>query len=202
MGPVVASAIEQRSLSALIPYAKTARTHSPTQVSQILANPSNRPRIDTKNAIPRPVFDVHLSTISAICRVSRRLARTPHRGARTPGRKAADDRWRQPAHRSPVESYHRALSPIFARLAFVRRARELGFTLDEVRTLLTLAATDGDSTCAQVREVVAGHLAEVRTKVADLRAMERVLVDAVRRCDAGEAPGCPLIDTLSGSLRP
>src|SRR4029077_14525202 len=32
-----------------------------------------------------------------------------HRGARTPGRKAADDRWRQPAHRSPVESYHRAL---------------------------------------------------------------------------------------------
>ena len=109
MGPVVASAIEQRSLSALIPYAKTARTHSPTQVSQILATPSNRPPIDAKNAIPRPVFDVHLSTISAICRVSRRLARTPHRGARTPGRKAADDRWRQPAHRSPVESYHRAL---------------------------------------------------------------------------------------------
>ncbi len=88
------------------------------------------------------------------------------------------------------------------RLAFVRRARELGFTLDEVRTLLTLAATDGDSTCAQVREVAAGHLAEVRAKVADLRAMERVLADAVRRCDAGEAPGCPLIDTLSGSLRP
>jgi hypothetical protein len=77
MGPVVASAIEQRSLSALIPYAKTARTHSPTQVSQILATPSNRPPIDAKNAIPRPVFDVHLSTISAICRVSRRLARTP-----------------------------------------------------------------------------------------------------------------------------
>jgi len=77
MGPVVASAIEQRSLSALIPYAKTARTHSPTQVSQILATPSNRPRIDAKNAIPRPVFDVHPSTISAICRVSRRLARTP-----------------------------------------------------------------------------------------------------------------------------
>ena len=109
MGPVVASAIEQPSLSALIPYAKTARTHSPTQVSQILATPSNRPRIDAKNAIPRAVFDVHLSTISAICRVSRRLARTPHRGARTPGRKAADDRRRQPAHRSPVESYHRAL---------------------------------------------------------------------------------------------
>src|SRR5260221_5592805 len=54
MGPVVASAIEQRSLSALIPYAKTARTHPPTQVSQILATSSNRPRIDAKNAPIEP----------------------------------------------------------------------------------------------------------------------------------------------------
>jgi MerR family transcriptional regulator, mercuric resistance operon regulatory protein len=48
-----------------------------------------------------------------------------------------------------------------------------------------------------VRELAAGHLGEVRAKIADLRAMERVLADAVRRCDAGEAPGCPLIETLS-----
>ncbi len=85
------------------------------------------------------------------------------------------------------------------RLAFIRRARELGFTLDEVRALLALSANDRQDTCAQVREVAAGHLAEVRAKIADLRAMERVLADAVRRCTAGELPGCPIIDALSAA---
>jgi len=78
------------------------------------------------------------------------------------------------------------------RLGFIRRARELGFTLDEVRALLALSANDRQDTCAQVRELAAGHLAEVRAKIADLRAMERVLADAVRRCTAGELPGCPI----------
>jgi MerR family transcriptional regulator, mercuric resistance operon regulatory protein len=85
------------------------------------------------------------------------------------------------------------------RLAFVRRARELGFTLDEVRALLALAVNNGEDTCAEVRQLAAGHLAEVRAKIADLRALERVLSDAVRRCDAGELPGCPVIDTLSAA---
>jgi MerR family mercuric resistance operon transcriptional regulator len=83
------------------------------------------------------------------------------------------------------------------RLAFICRARELGFTLDRVRALLGLSANDRQDTCAQVRELAAGHLAEVRAKIADLRAMERVLADAVRRCTAGELPGCPIIDALS-----
>ncbi len=82
------------------------------------------------------------------------------------------------------------------RLAFIRRARELGFKLDEVRTLLTLSAND-EAACADVRELAESHLAEVRAKIADLRAMERVLADAVRRCTAGEALGCPIIDALS-----
>ena len=82
-------------------------------------------------------------------------------------------------------------------LAFIRRARALGFTLDEIRALLALSAQDGRGACAEVRELAVGHLEEVRAKIADLSAMERVLADAVRRCDAGEAPGCPLIDTLS-----
>jgi MerR family mercuric resistance operon transcriptional regulator len=81
-------------------------------------------------------------------------------------------------------------------LAFIRRSRELGFTLDEIRTLLTLSAENGQGACAEVSELASRHLAEVRSKIADLRAMERVLADAVRRCDADEAPGCPLIDAL------
>jgi MerR family mercuric resistance operon transcriptional regulator len=84
-------------------------------------------------------------------------------------------------------------------LAFIRRSRELGFTLDEIRTLLALSAEGGQGTCAEVRELAAGHLAHVRAKIADLRAMASVLSDAVRRCDAGELPGCPIIDALSAA---
>jgi MerR family mercuric resistance operon transcriptional regulator len=83
------------------------------------------------------------------------------------------------------------------RLAFIRRARELGFTLDEVRTLLSLSAEVGGDKCANVRDLAERHLADVRAKIADLQAMEHVLADAVRRCAAGEANGCPIIDALS-----
>jgi MerR family mercuric resistance operon transcriptional regulator len=83
------------------------------------------------------------------------------------------------------------------RLAFIRRARELGFTLDAVRSLLELSENNGQGACAEVRELAAGHLAEVRTKIADLQAMERILADAVQRCAAGDLPGCPVIDALS-----
>ena len=82
-------------------------------------------------------------------------------------------------------------------LAFIRRSRELGFTLEEIRTLLS--AEGGQGTCAEVRELAASHLADVRAKIADLRAMASVLSDAVRRCDAGELPGCPIIDALSAA---
>ena len=84
-------------------------------------------------------------------------------------------------------------------LTFIRRSRELGFTLDEIRTLLTLSAHDSKNTCTEVRDLAARHLADVRAKIADLRAMATVLSDAVRRCDAGELPGCPLIDALSAT---
>ena len=84
-----------------------------------------------------------------------------------------------------------------ARLVFVRRARELGFTLDEVRALLKLAAAGDRGTCAEVREISVAHLSDVRARIADLRAMERVLAAAVRQCDSGQQPGCPLIDALS-----
>jgi MerR family mercuric resistance operon transcriptional regulator len=85
------------------------------------------------------------------------------------------------------------------RLAFVRRARELGFSLDDVRALLGLAADQGEGTCIGVRQLAARHLTEVRAKIADLRAIARGLEEAIQCCDAGEVPGCPLIDALSHS---
>jgi MerR family mercuric resistance operon transcriptional regulator len=84
------------------------------------------------------------------------------------------------------------------RLVFVRRARELGFTLDEVRALLRLAGSGADA-CADVRTLAAEHLKGVRVRIADLRSMERVLAEAVRQCDAGTQAICPLIETLSAA---
>ncbi len=84
-----------------------------------------------------------------------------------------------------------------ARLGFVRRARKLGFSLDEVRALLVLG-TGGPEACAEARTVAAAHLTSVRGRIADLRRMERVLANAVRACEAANREGCPLIDTLAG----
>ena len=81
------------------------------------------------------------------------------------------------------------------RLAFIRRARELGFPLDEVRTLLALAG-DGAETCHEARELAAAHLADVRARIADLQRMQRTLADHIRSCDAGNNVACPLIESL------
>lgn len=95
-----------------------------------------------------------------------------------------------------------------ARLAFIRRARELGFTLDQVRALLRLAGADapggagGPMVCADARELAAEHLAGVRARIAALRRMETVLAQTLRRCAAGESPDCPLIASLAGRPPP
>jgi MerR family mercuric resistance operon transcriptional regulator len=94
--------------------------------------------------------------------------------------------------------YRRYDADDIARLRFIRRARQLGFTLDGVRTLLGLAATDGEPARAEARSLAAAHVADIRAKIADLRAMERVLTDAICECDAGNPPRCPLIQVLSG----
>jgi len=86
-----------------------------------------------------------------------------------------------------------------ARLAFIRRARQLGFTLDDVRELLRLAAGGDADACVEARRLATAHVAAIRVKIADLRAMERVLSEAMARCDAGEPPHCPIIDTLAGA---
>ena len=84
------------------------------------------------------------------------------------------------------------------RLGFVRRSRELGFSIKEVRALLDLAA-GGHRSCAEARELAAIHLHDVRSRIADLRRMERALATTVRACDAGNEARCPLIDALEGN---
>ena len=89
-----------------------------------------------------------------------------------------------------------------ARLRFIRRARQLGFTLDEVRALLRLARGDGEHVRAEARGIAAEHVAGIRAKIADLQAMERVLTEAICECDGGQRPRCPLIEVLSGGSFP
>ncbi len=84
------------------------------------------------------------------------------------------------------------------RLSFIRRCRELGFSLDEVRGLLGLV--DGvDYTCAEVRDLSIVRLGDVRQKIRDLRKMERTLKEMVSQCDGGLVPECPIVDRLYAS---
>ena len=81
------------------------------------------------------------------------------------------------------------------RLSFIRRCRELGFSLDEVRGLLGLV-DGGDYTCAEVRDLSIVRLGDVRQKIRDLRKMERTLKEMVSQCDGGLVPECPIVDRL------
>ena len=81
------------------------------------------------------------------------------------------------------------------RLTFIRRSRELGFTLKQVRGLLAMV-DGGDFTCDEIKEITTGHMGDVRRKIADLRRLERVLGTMASRCDRGEVPDCPVIDAL------
>ena len=81
------------------------------------------------------------------------------------------------------------------RLRFILRARELGFTLDEIRALLRLV-DEKNAPCSEARDVAAAHLRDVQDKIADLKRMERVLKHTVAQCADGSRPECPLIETL------
>jgi len=84
------------------------------------------------------------------------------------------------------------------RLSFVRRSRELGFALDQIRGLLRLV-DGGRYSCAEVEAITRAHLAEVRRKIADLRRLERTLADVAGKCRGGRVPDCPVIDALFDS---
>ena len=86
------------------------------------------------------------------------------------------------------------------RLSFIRRGRELGFTLDDIRGLLDLVDT-GHYTCAEVRDRTVVHLADVQQKIRDLKNMEDVLKDMVAECESESVPDCPIIDALFSAIR-
>jgi MerR family transcriptional regulator, mercuric resistance operon regulatory protein len=80
-------------------------------------------------------------------------------------------------------------------LAFIRRSRELGFSLDEIRALLRLGGPEKAS-CREVRKIAAHHLEDIRAKLSDLKKLERVLAKTVAQCSGKSVPDCPVLDVL------
>lgn len=81
-----------------------------------------------------------------------------------------------------------------ARLRFVRRCRDLGFPLAEIRALLALPAA-ADAPCDAVRALGERRLAGVRARLAELRALESALSGLLADCAAGRED-CPALDRL------
>jgi Hg(II)-responsive transcriptional regulator len=83
------------------------------------------------------------------------------------------------------------------RLTFIRRAKEIGFSLNDIRVLLGMA--DGKvRRCADVQAFAETRLARIRTQLADLKAMEKTLSKLVGQCSrAGNIADCPILETLT-----
>ncbi|QOZ74085.1 MerR family transcriptional regulator [Bradyrhizobium sp. CCBAU 53351] len=93
-------------------------------------------------------------------------------------------------------SGRRVYGPTEARiLAFIRRSRDLGFTLEEIRAMLAMGGP-GRAPCADVHRIASAHLANVRQKLSDLVKLESILAETVAQCSDGATPDCPVLDIL------
>jgi Hg(II)-responsive transcriptional regulator len=83
-------------------------------------------------------------------------------------------------------------------LRFIRRAKELGFTLKEIKALLALRL-DASATRAEVRKQARAKVADIEARIADLQRMRDVLQNLIRNCHGdGTTTGCPILGALEG----
>ncbi len=96
-----------------------------------------------------------------------------------------------------TEGNYRSYNDVqLGRLSFIRRARNLGFSLDQVRELLDLA-DQRERSCEAVDMIVGQHLVEIERKIADLTALRDELSDMIERCGRGTVVDCRIIETLA-----
>ncbi|MCC2101550.1 MAG: Cu(I)-responsive transcriptional regulator, partial [Hyphomicrobiales bacterium] len=81
-------------------------------------------------------------------------------------------------------------------LRFVRRARDLGFQVEDIGKLLELWR-DGARSSADVKRLAEHHIAELEGKIAALQAMQRTLEQLACACHGDERPDCPILEDLS-----
>ena len=86
-----------------------------------------------------------------------------------------------------------------ARLKFVRRARDLGFSIDRIRGLLALWG-DGGRSSAEVKRIALDHIAELEERIAAMRDMAATLHRLADGCAGDARPDCPIIEGLAGRL--
>ena len=95
----------------------------------------------------------------------------------------------------PINGHRRYAAEAVKRVHFIKRAQVLGFTLDEIGSLLDL---DEAHACAETRELAAHKLAVIESKLDDLKAMRKALRSLLRQCETGSATGaCPIIHALA-----
>lgn len=97
-------------------------------------------------------------------------------------------------------SGYRQFEPaVVRRLRFIRRAKELGFSLEEIRELLELRA-DPEASASDVQELARANLAEIEDKLADLTRLRDALLAVSCTCDGrGPMTECPILDALDGT---
>ena len=81
-------------------------------------------------------------------------------------------------------------------LSFIRRARDLGFSIDRISTLIRLWQ-DRDRTSAEVKAVALDHVRELRAKIGEMEAMARTLEHLAHHCHGDDRPDCPILDDLA-----
>jgi len=85
-------------------------------------------------------------------------------------------------------------------LTFIRRCRDFGFPVEQVRDLVALS-TSSERNCFEARDLACGHLKNVREKIAEMKALERSLEEFIERCDiqcaGGPAADCVIFDDLA-----
>jgi len=88
-------------------------------------------------------------------------------------------------------------APALDRLRFIRRCRDLGFSLEQVRGLLALAS-DAERPCGEVDAIIAVHVEEVDRKIADLQALAQQLRNLSASCSGGgTVSNCRILDAIS-----
>ena len=93
-----------------------------------------------------------------------------------------------------VGAYRRYDASHVARIRFIKRAQDLGFTLEEIGSLLALEdGTDRRS----IQKIAAARLEQVRERIADLRRIERTLTHLLEDCTRGGTPRCPIIGAIA-----
>lgn len=86
------------------------------------------------------------------------------------------------------------------RLAFLKRARGLGFSIEECRQLMALY-NDRDRASHDVREIAKAHVGAIEEKVRELESMRKTLNKLIHACHGDHRPDCPILDDIAGEAK-